>query len=69
MKIIKVDLLGLGMMAVLEDSLDLVPRHYKEPLDLAQLGQDDPEVYRALRWADGGDVPGRKPRRPLPDLV
>ncbi len=52
MKIIKVDLLGLGMMAVLEDCLDLVPRHYNEPLDLAQLPQDDPEVYRTLQRAD-----------------
>ena len=52
MKIIKVDLLGLGMMAVLEDCLDLVPRHYEEPLDLAQLPQDDPKVYRTLQRAD-----------------
>jgi len=52
MKIIKVDLLGLGMMAVLEDCLDLVPRHYMEPLDLAQLPQDDLEVYRMLQRAD-----------------
>jgi error-prone DNA polymerase len=52
MKIIKVDLLGLGMMAVLEDCLDLVPRYYLEPLDLAQLPQDDPEVYRTLQRAD-----------------
>ncbi len=52
MKIIKVDLLGLGMMAVLEDCLELVPRHYEEPLDLAQLPQDDPEVYRTLQRAD-----------------
>src|SRR5208283_3367010 len=52
MKIIKVDLLGLGMMAVLEDCLDLVPKHYQEPLDLAQLPQDDPEVYRTLQRAD-----------------
>jgi len=29
MKIIKVDLLGLGMMAVLEDCFNLVPQHYK----------------------------------------
>jgi len=29
MKIIKVDLLGLGMMAVLEECVDLVPRNYK----------------------------------------
>jgi error-prone DNA polymerase len=52
MKIIKVDLLGLGMMAVLEECVDLVPRNYKEPLDLGQLPQDDPEVYRTLRRAD-----------------
>ena len=28
------------------------PRHYEEPLDLAQLPQDDPEVYRTLQRAD-----------------
>jgi error-prone DNA polymerase len=52
MKIIKVDLLGLGMMAVLEDCLNLVPKHYGHPLDLGQLPQSDPEVYRTLQHAD-----------------
>ncbi len=52
MKIIKVDLLGLGMMAVLKDCLTLVPEHYSEPLDLAQLPQNDPPTYRALQTAD-----------------
>lgn len=52
MRIIKVDLLGLGMMAVLEDCLELVPRHYHDPLDLAQLPHNDPEVYRTLQRAD-----------------
>ncbi len=52
MKIIKVDLLGLGMMAVLKDCLTLVPAHYGEPLDLAQLPQNDPPTYRALQRAD-----------------
>ncbi len=52
MKIIKVDLLGLGMMAVLKDCLTLVPEHYGEPLDLAQLPQNDPPTYRALQKAD-----------------
>ncbi len=52
MKIIKVDLLGLGMMAVLKDCLTLVPDHYGEPLDLAQLPPDDPPTYRALQRAD-----------------
>lgn len=49
--IIKVDLLGLGMMAVLKDCLTLVPEHYGEPLDLAQLPEDE-EVYRTLQRAD-----------------
>ena len=52
MKIIKVDLLGLGMMAVLKECLDVVPAHYGEPLDLAQLPQNDPPTYRALQKAD-----------------
>ncbi len=52
MKIIKVDLLGLGMMAVLKDCLTLVPGHYGEALDLAQLPQNDPPTYRALQQAD-----------------
>jgi error-prone DNA polymerase len=52
MRIIKVDLLGLGMMAVLEDCLELVPKHYHEPLDLAQLPHNDPQVYRTLQRAD-----------------
>ena len=49
--IIKVDLLGLGMMAVIEDCLELIPRHYGHPVDLAQL-PDDPEVYKTLQQAD-----------------
>ncbi|MEO8726449.1 MAG: error-prone DNA polymerase [Acidobacteriaceae bacterium] len=49
--IVKVDLLGLGMMAVIEDCLELVPQHYREAVDLAQLPQD-PEVYRTLQRAD-----------------
>ncbi len=49
--IIKVDLLGLGMMAVLKDCLELIPTHYGEPVDLAQIPEDD-EVYRTLQRAD-----------------
>src|SRR6202047_1426309 len=52
MGIVKVDLLGLGMMAVLEDCLELIPKHYGEPIDLAQLPPDDPPVYKTLRRAD-----------------
>jgi DNA polymerase III alpha subunit len=52
MGIIKVDLLGLGMMAVLKDSIELIRDHYHEEVDLAQLPQDDPPVYSALQQAD-----------------
>ena len=50
--IIKVDLLGLGMMAVLEDSLRLIHNHHGEAVDLAHLPPDDPTVYSALQKAD-----------------
>jgi error-prone DNA polymerase len=52
MGIIKVDLLGLGMMAVLKDSIELIRDHYHEAVDLAHLPQDDPPVYSALQQAD-----------------
>ena len=49
--IIKVDLLGLGMMAALQDSLQLIRQSGSE-LDLAQLPADDPRVYAMLQKAD-----------------
>jgi error-prone DNA polymerase len=49
--IIKVDLLGLGMMAVLKDCLELIPEHHGDRVDLAQLPEDG-EVYRTLQRAD-----------------
>ncbi|MDQ6653159.1 MAG: error-prone DNA polymerase, partial [Acidobacteriota bacterium] len=50
--LIKVDLLGLGMMAALEDSIQLIRDVYQEEVDLAHLPQDDPVVYGALQKAD-----------------
>jgi error-prone DNA polymerase len=52
MGIIKVDLLGLGMMAVLEESIQLIRTAYREEVDLAHLPPDDPLVYQALQNAD-----------------
>ena len=49
--IVKVDLLGLGMMSVLQDSLTLV-RETGDSVDLARLPPDDPAVYRSLQEAD-----------------
>ena len=51
MGIIKVDLLGLGMLSVLQDSLTLVSKQGTE-LDLAHLPPDDPKVYSMLQKAD-----------------
>jgi error-prone DNA polymerase len=52
MGIIKVDLLGLGMMAVIEDTVKMIPGEYGETVDLAHLPQDDPAVFEALQKAD-----------------
>ncbi|HLH03390.1 MAG TPA: error-prone DNA polymerase [Bryobacteraceae bacterium] len=50
--IVKVDLLGLGMMAVLEDTIQIIRDAYGETVDLAHLPQNDPAVYDSLQKAD-----------------
>lgn len=50
--IIKVDLLGLGMLAVLHDTIGLIDRHEGVTVDLAHLPPDDPATYHMLRTAD-----------------
>jgi error-prone DNA polymerase len=52
MRILKIDLLGLGMMAVLEDTLDLIDTHYGEKVDLSHLPAGDAAVYASLQKAD-----------------
>jgi len=63
MGIVKVDLLGLGMMAVLQDAIELVdasshPTSHipiaksQSKFDLAHLPPDDPHVYDLLQKAD-----------------
>ncbi len=51
MGIIKVDLLGLGMMALLEDALAMIRRRGGR-VDLAHLPPDDATVYAMLQKAD-----------------
>ena len=46
--IIKVDLLGLGMMAALEESIQIIRDDYGEEVDLAHLPPDDPTVYPSV---------------------
>ena len=50
--IIKVDLLGLGMLQVLQDAVPLIKQHEGVEVDLAHLPPDDPAVYDALGRAD-----------------
>ena len=52
MGIVKVDLLGLGMMAVLEDSLKIIEQDYDEKVSLAHLPAGDPVIYETLTKAD-----------------
>ncbi|HXO04356.1 MAG TPA: error-prone DNA polymerase [Candidatus Sulfotelmatobacter sp.] len=52
MGIVKVDLLGLGMMAVLEDCLQIISKDYGEKIDLGHMPADDPVVYSTLQKAD-----------------
>jgi error-prone DNA polymerase len=50
--LIKVDLLGLGMLAVLEDSATLIRNHHGVAIDYAKLPPDDARVFKMLRAAD-----------------
>jgi len=50
--LIKVDLLGLGMLRALEESIPLIRKHEGIEIDLAHLPPDDPETYRMIRAAD-----------------
>ncbi len=55
MGIVKIDLLGLGMMAALQDALEGINRRRPpdaRPLGLWNLPPDDPDVYRMLQAAD-----------------
>ncbi len=49
--IIKVDLLGLGMMAALQDTISILSSTGVE-VDIAHLPPDDPKTYAMLRAAD-----------------
>ncbi|NMB77133.1 MAG: error-prone DNA polymerase [Myxococcales bacterium] len=52
MGMIKVDLLGLGMLRALAEAVPLVRASEGVELDLARLPADDPAVYAMLRRAD-----------------
>ncbi len=50
--LIKVDLLGLGMLRAIEEAIPLVRDHDGVDLDLAHLPPDDPRTYAMLQRAD-----------------
>jgi len=49
--IVKVDLLGLGMMSVMQDAFELC-RERGRPLDLAHIPKDDPATFQIMQRAD-----------------
>ncbi len=49
---LKIDLLGLGMLSAVEESVELIARLHSEPIDLSRIPLDDPEVYREIQDAD-----------------
>ncbi len=49
--IVKVDLLGLGMMSVMQDALELC-RERGRPLDLAHIPKDDAATFEIMQHAD-----------------
>ena len=49
--IVKVDLLGLGMMSVMQDAFELC-RERGRPLDLAHLPKDDQKTFEIMQRAD-----------------
>jgi len=48
----KVDLLSLGMLTAIRKGFDLVKKHYGRTLTLANIPQDDPEVFKMVTTAD-----------------
>ncbi len=51
LRIIKVDLLGLGMMAVLQETIILCGERGR-PMDLVEIPQDDPPTFELMQRAD-----------------
>ncbi len=51
MGLLKIDLLGLGMMAALQDAVEICAQR-GQPVDLARLPKDDPAVFRLMQEAD-----------------
>jgi DNA-directed DNA polymerase III PolC len=52
LKILKVDILALGMLSCIRKAFDLLQQHHQQRYSLATLPPEDPETYRMLCRAD-----------------
>jgi len=52
LQILKVDVLGLGMLTMIRKAFDLILKHYGKKFTLANVPQDDPAVYDMICKAD-----------------
>ncbi|QPP07537.1 DNA polymerase III subunit alpha [Streptomyces bathyalis] len=50
--LVKIDLLGLGMLSALHTACDLIAHHHGRTLDLTSIPPDDPGVYAMISAAD-----------------
>ncbi len=50
--ILKVDCLALGMLSALKKSFELLNEHHRRAMTLAEIPQEDPQVYRMITAAD-----------------
>ncbi|HET6224581.1 MAG TPA: error-prone DNA polymerase [Dongiaceae bacterium] len=53
---LKVDVLGLGMLTAIRKSFEFIEKHYGEALTLATIPPEDPRVYAMLSEADSVGV-------------
>jgi error-prone DNA polymerase len=56
LRMLKVDVLALGMLTAIRKSFDLIARHYGRTLTLATVPAEDPGVYEMLSRADSVGV-------------
>ncbi|QEE43765.1 DNA polymerase III subunit alpha (plasmid) [Rhizobium sp. WL3] len=52
LKMMKVDVLALGMLTCMQKAFDLIREHKNEDLDLAKIRQEDSATYAMIRKAD-----------------
>jgi len=50
--LLKIDLLGLGMLSAVEECVDLIARTRNEQIDLSRVPLDDPAVFAEIQRAD-----------------